>query len=79
MLLWRWESEYRWYEAEILCDLFGDWLIVRRWGGLYSDRHGEKTEVVPDRLSGVAVLFAIDRERKTRKPPYKRLNPLLCC
>ena len=61
MLLWRWESEYRWYEAEILCDLFGDWLIVRRWGGLYSDRHGEKTEVVPDLLSGVAVLFAIDR------------------
>ena len=73
MLLWRWETEYRWYEAEILCDLFGDWLIVRRWGGLYSDRLGEKTEVVPDLLSGVALLFAIDRERQARKPPYKRL------
>lgn len=73
MLLWRWESEYRWYEAELMSDLFGDWLIVRRWGGLYSDRHGEKTVVVPDLLSGVALLFAIDRERKARKPPYKRL------
>ena len=57
----------------MMSDLFGDWLIVRRWDGLYSDRHGEKTEVVPDLLSGVALLFAIDRERKARKPPYKRL------
>ena len=28
MLFWRWESEYRWYEAELMSDLFGDWLIV---------------------------------------------------
>lgn len=73
MLNWRWESEYRWYEAELINDLFGDWLVVRRWGGLYSDRHGEKTDVVSDLLSGVALLFAINRERQIRKPPYKRL------
>lgn len=34
---WRWESVTRWYEAELMCDLFGDWLVVRRWGGLYSE------------------------------------------
>lgn len=73
MITWRWESENRWYEAELLCDLFGDWLLIRRWGGLYNDRYGTKTEVVLDLLSGVALLFAIDKERKARRPLYKRV------
>lgn len=62
-MIWRWESATRWYEAELMCDLFGDWLVVRRWGGLYSERYGTKTDVVPDLLSGVALLFEIDQER----------------
>lgn len=73
MLKWRWESDTRWYEAELTNDLFGDWLIVRRWGGLFNDRFGTQTDVVPDFLSGVALLFSIDRERHARKPPYNRL------
>lgn len=73
MIMCRWETELRWYEAELVCDLFGDWLVVRRWGGLYSARHGTKTEVVPDMLSGVMMLFVIDRERQQRKPPYCRV------
>lgn len=73
-MFWRWESEYRWYEAELVSDLFSDWLVVRRWGGLYSERHGTKTEVVPDLMTGVALLHAIDRERRARKPPYVRVG-----
>lgn len=73
MITWRWESNTRWYEAELTNDLFGDWLLIRRWGGLYNGRFGTKTDVVPDLLSGVALLFAIDRERHARNPPYKRL------
>ncbi|MGX8942028.1 hypothetical protein ACWWJF_18915 [Symbiopectobacterium sp. Eva_TO] len=42
-------------------------------GRLYNGRFGTKTDVVPDLLSGVALLFAIDRERQARKPRYKRL------
>lgn len=53
-----------------MCDLFGDWLVIRRWGGLYSARYGTKTDVVPDLLSGVALLFEIDQERQRRIPPY---------
>lgn len=52
-----------------MCGLFGDWLVVRRWGGLYSGRYGTKTDVVPDLLSGVALLFEIDQERQRRNPP----------
>ncbi|MFI0489711.1 MAG: hypothetical protein ACH344_10675 [Yersinia sp. (in: enterobacteria)] len=77
-MIWRWESEVRWYEAELLCDLFRDWLVVRRWGGLYSDRYGTKTDVVPCQLSGGALLFAIDRERKARKLPYSLTESLPC-
>ncbi|HAO5553638.1 TPA: hypothetical protein IP612_003518 [Escherichia coli] len=62
MMIWRWESATRWYEAELISDLFGDWLVVRRWGGLYSERYGTKTDVVPDLFSGVALLFEIDQE-----------------
>nr|CBL47419.1 hypothetical protein pPAA3_0028 [Photorhabdus asymbiotica] len=71
---WRWESATRWYEAELMCDLFGDWLVVRRWGGLYSECYGTKTDVVPDLLSGVAPLFEIDQERQRRNPPYTLRN-----
>lgn len=74
---WRWESSTRWYEAELMCDLFGDWLVVRRWGRLYSERYGTKTDVVPDLLSGVALLFEIDQERQHRNPPYTLRNKSL--
>lgn len=29
----RWESKTRWYEVEFSEDLFGTWLLTRRWGG----------------------------------------------
>jgi hypothetical protein len=77
-LIWRWESEIRWYEAELVCDLLGDCLVVRRWGGLYSDRYGTKTDLVPDLLSGVALMFSIDRERQARKSPYSLTESLPC-
>lgn len=70
---WRWENDTRWYEAELCSDLFGDLLLIQRWGGKGNQRHGQKTEVVPDFLTGVASLFRIDRERKQRKPPYFRI------
>lgn len=72
-LLWRWETEARWYEAELLCDMFGDWVVIRSWGGMYSGLRGTKTDVVADMLSGVALLYEIDRERGARKPPYMRV------
>ncbi|ENN8378621.1 hypothetical protein I6L80_21500 (plasmid) [Providencia rettgeri] len=73
MLTWRWENKYRWYEAELCFDLFGDLLLIQRWGGLGNNLHGQKTELVADFLSGVAMLFKIDQERKRRKPPYFRV------
>lgn len=73
MTLWRWENATRWYEAELIQDLFGDWLLIRRWGGLHSNRHGKNTEHVSDKNSGLALLEKIDAERKARKSPYHRV------
>ncbi|MEY1579605.1 hypothetical protein AB7Z98_12135 [Providencia manganoxydans] len=73
-ITWRWENGLRWYEAELCFDLFGDLLLIQRWGGLTNKLHGEKTELIPDYLSGIAHLFAIDKQRKSRKPPYRRIR-----
>lgn len=74
MILWRWENGIRWYEAELCFDLFGDLLLIQRWGGLHNALHGEKTGLMPDLLTGISALYAIDRERKKSKPPYQRVN-----
>ncbi|WGM03656.1 hypothetical protein QE210_19745 (plasmid) [Arsenophonus nasoniae] len=29
MLVWRWENDARWYEAELCYDLFGDLLLIQ--------------------------------------------------
>ena len=81
-MIWRWESATRWYEAELISDLFGDWLVVRRWGGLYSERYGTKTDVVPDLFSGPkSVLRSLRginalRQRSRRSPQGKIREPL---
>ncbi|WP_334473077.1 hypothetical protein [Arsenophonus sp. PmNCSU2021_1] len=61
MLIWRWENDFRWYEAELCYDLFGDLLLIQRWGGLGNHLHGQNTKIVSDLLTGVARLHAIDR------------------
>lgn len=35
----RWETDSRWHEACIICDLLGDWTVLRRWGSRFSS-HG---------------------------------------
>ncbi|SUC31978.1 Uncharacterised protein [Providencia rettgeri] len=73
MLTWRWENKYRWYEAELCFDLFGDLLLIQRWGGLGNNLMDKKQSLLLIFLSGVAMLFKIDQERKRRKPPYFRV------
>ncbi|HGJ5920366.1 hypothetical protein [Arsenophonus apicola] len=73
-LVWRWENDARWYEAALSYDLFGDLLLIQRWGGLGNHLHGQKTEIVPEIFTGIAKLHAIDRQRRKRKNPYHRIK-----
>ena len=38
--LWRWinPDNYRYYQADLVLDLFGDWTLVSVWGGLGTRR-----------------------------------------
>jgi hypothetical protein len=42
----RWETDRRYYEAVVEFDLFGDCVLTQRWGGLCSNRGGQKTIAV---------------------------------
>lgn len=74
MLIWRWENNSRWDEAELCYDLFGYLLLIQRWGGLGNRLNGQNTKIVSDLLTGVSQLHAIDRQRRKRKNPYHRVE-----
>lgn len=38
-----WQTDCRYYQADISCDLFGMWILKRCWGGLHSKRGNSKT------------------------------------
>jgi hypothetical protein len=72
-MLARWETQTRWYEAQIVCDLFGTWTIVRAWGGKGSRRHGGMIDVVDDQAAAVSRIDILNSERSRRNPPYQRI------
>ena len=50
-----WETAQRWYEVELVHDLLGDWVLMRRWGSKTSGRYGELTRVVAGKAEGKAI------------------------
>jgi predicted DNA-binding WGR domain protein len=45
----RWETEARYYETIVMTDLFGDRVLVRRWGGKFSRLGGSRTTAVGEK------------------------------
>jgi hypothetical protein len=73
LLFARWETLERWYEVEVLYDLLGDWVVMRRWGGKGSDRHGKRTVLISDESEGQRIIEKVDKVRLSRKTPYCRV------
>ena len=69
----RWETEQRWSEVELVRDLLGDWVLVRRWGGKASRRYGELLHVVAGEAEGKQFIERIHLVRLRRKPAYWRV------
>ena len=69
----RWETSQRWYEAELVHDLLGDWVVMRRWGGKGSRRYGKKIGLVSNETDGRQAIERIHRLRLRRKPAYWRV------
>jgi hypothetical protein len=73
LLYARWETEERWYEVEVLYDLLGDLVSMRRWGGKGPDKYGKKTVLISREVEGRQFIEKIHNLRLRRKPPYWRV------
>jgi hypothetical protein len=69
----RWETAERWYEVEVLYDLLGDWVVMRRWGGKGSDRYCKRTVLISNESEGQRIIEKVDKVRRSRKTPYCRV------
>ena len=69
----RWETVQRWYEAELVLDLLGDWVLMRRWGSKASRQYGELSHLVEGEAEGRQFIERIHLVRLRRKPAYWRV------
>ncbi len=69
----RWETAQRWYEVELVRDLLGDWILMRRWGSKASRRYGELCNLVAGEAEGRQFIERIHLVRLRRKPAYWRV------
>jgi predicted DNA-binding WGR domain protein len=64
----RWinEEKRRYYQAHLVRDLLGDWLLVAAWGSVDSQRGNMRSTLVESHADGLAHLQALDRRRRQR-------------
>ncbi|MDX1252205.1 MAG: WGR domain-containing protein [Gammaproteobacteria bacterium] len=62
----RWETSSRYYEAHVQQGLWGEWQVVRIWGGKGSRRGGMEAEVYASREEACARVTEIARRRRQR-------------
>jgi predicted DNA-binding WGR domain protein len=61
-----WRKNSRHYSCEVRQNLFGQWVVLRRWGRV-SALQGQSREVVCDRYEeGLEILEAVGRRRSQR-------------
>lgn len=60
----------RWYRCELRQDLFGNWVLVREWGGVKSGKRGSK-ETVCERYEEGKTLFCEVAKRREKRGYYR--------
>lgn len=66
MQSWIHPDKYRYYQAELVPDLFGDWSLVRVWGGLGTPRGGYKITGLACYEDGLREIETLDTHRQKR-------------
>lgn len=61
----RWRRGDRHYRCELVQDLFGNWLVVRQWGGV-SGKGGAKETVCKSYAEAEALFEAVAKRREKR-------------
>ncbi|MEM7132097.1 MAG: WGR domain-containing protein [Chloroflexota bacterium] len=62
----RWETERRYYVAELRQDLFGGWCIERHWGARYSRQGNSLTISANDYVHALELLEEVAKRRQLR-------------
>ncbi len=68
MPMWRWinPDNFRYYQASLVLDLFGDWTLLCAWGGLGSMRGNYSITGVSSYEDGLRKIDELDAYRKKR-------------
>ncbi len=66
MRRWVHPEKARYYQADLIVDLLGDWCVVTAWGGLGSHRGQVRRAMVPSYEDGVRRLREIEKRRRQR-------------
>ena len=66
MLRWVNPDNRRYYQADLVKDLFGDWTLVKVWGSLDSHQGNQKICLVSGKEKGLAEIQKLMKERECR-------------
>lgn len=61
-----WQTDRRYYVGEVKQDLFGRWVLMKRWGSLYSRRGNSQTIVARDYNAATRLLEDVAKQRQAR-------------
>ena len=66
--MWCWihPEKQRYYQADLVVDLFGDWTMVCAWGGLGSKRGRQRITGVASQADGMEKITELDAHRQKR-------------
>ena len=70
---WIQTEKARYYQAILMKDLFGEWILIMAWGALGSKHGGMRSTPVPSYAAGLARIVEIDKRRK--RHGYRSLAP----
>ncbi|MBK1621743.1 hypothetical protein CKO42_25825 [Lamprobacter modestohalophilus] len=65
-LRWINPEKQRYYNAQLVADLFGDWTLVTYWGGLHSRLGGLSVNAVASYEAGLEEIARISQRRRQR-------------
>ena len=65
-MYWINETKRRYYQAEVVRDLFGEWVLVTAWGGMDSHRGRMRSTLLASYADGLERIEALDQRRRKR-------------
>jgi hypothetical protein len=72
----RWETDTKYYKANLYRDLFNDWILEKSWGSKFSRRGGEQLVFCTSRNDGLSKIKALNSLRARRGYDIKDIEKI---